>query len=68
MDDRRLNEWQRQTRQRQQEEERRRRTAAVDLRQQQERQAQDEARLAQVPPANEQHHAQLPRPSHTGVR
>ncbi|MFJ9580780.1 hypothetical protein ACIRQF_30870 [Streptomyces sp. NPDC101191] len=54
---------------RQLEEERRTRTVAADLRRrQQERQAQDEAALADAPAAEAQHYAQLPRHSHTGIR
>ncbi|MER5372665.1 hypothetical protein [Streptomyces sp. NPDC002553] len=50
-------------------EERRTRKVAADLRQrQQERQAQDEAALAAAPAAEEQHYAQMPRHSHTGIR
>ncbi|MFD8897517.1 hypothetical protein [Streptomyces ardesiacus] len=45
------------------------RKVTADLRlQQQERQAQDEARMTEVPPAAEQHYAQLPRQSYTGIR
>lgn len=62
-------EYRRQARLREQEEERRARKVAAGLRlQQQERQAQDEARLTEVPPAEEQHYAQLPRHFHTGIR
>ncbi|MCX4826427.1 hypothetical protein OG883_43085 [Streptomyces sp. NBC_01142] len=70
MEDARLEEFQRKTRLREQEEEgRRTRKVAADLRlQQQERQAHDEARLAEMPPAEEQHYAQLPRHSYTGIR
>lgn len=68
MEDERLEEIQRQARLRQQEEEHRRRKAESDLRlQQQADQAQDEARLAEAPPA-EEHYAQLPRHSYTGIR
>ncbi|MCQ1577085.1 hypothetical protein [Streptomyces parvus] len=64
-----LEEHRRQARLRDQEEERRARKVAADLRlQQQERQAQDEARLTEMPPAVEQHYAQLPRQSYTGIR
>lgn len=64
-----LEEHRRQARLRDQEEERRARKVAADLRlQQQERQAQDEARMTEVPPAAEQHYAQLPRQSYTGIR
>ncbi|MGW6203727.1 hypothetical protein ACWF9B_08785 [Streptomyces sp. NPDC055089] len=53
----------------QQEEERRKRKVVADLRlQQQERQAHDEARQAEVSSAEEQHYAQLPRHSYTGIR
>lgn len=53
---------------RQQEEDRRRRKVTTDLRlQQQERQAQDEARNSEVRAVGEQY-AELPRHSHTGVR
>ncbi|WP_440580996.1 hypothetical protein [Streptomyces sp. PT19] len=64
-----LEEHRRQARLRDQEEERRARKVAADLRlKQQERQAQHEGRLTEVRPAAEQHYAQLPRPSYTGIR
>jgi hypothetical protein len=65
MEDERLEEVLRQARLREQEEERRRRKATAE---QQVRQAQDGAELAEALPAPEQHFAQLPRPFHTGVR
>lgn len=69
MEDERLTEYRRRARLREQEEDRRRRKAAADFRlQQQEGQAQDEDRLTEAPPAEEQHYAQLPRHSHTGIR
>ncbi|MEV7282409.1 hypothetical protein [Streptomyces sp. NPDC093111] len=70
MDEARLEELRRLARLReQQDEERRSRNIAADLRlQQQERQAQDEAHQAAVPPAEEQHFAQLPGPSYNGIR
>ncbi|MCX4681587.1 hypothetical protein OG413_41025 [Streptomyces sp. NBC_01433] len=70
MEDTRLTEHQRKARLReQQEEERRTRKVVADLRlQQQERQAHDEARQAEVSSAEEQHYAQLPRHSYTGIR
>ncbi|MFI6277932.1 hypothetical protein [Streptomyces sp. NPDC050988] len=69
MQDERLEEFRRQSRLREQEEERRRRKAESELRlQQQVDQAQDEARLAEAPPAEDQHYAQLPRHSYTGIR
>jgi hypothetical protein len=70
MEDARLEEFQRKARLREQEEEgRRTRKVAADLRlQQQERQAHDEARLAEASPAEEQHYAQLPGHSYTGIR
>ncbi|MEU5193575.1 hypothetical protein AB0G86_05850 [Streptomyces scabiei] len=70
MQDERLEAFRRKTRLRKQEEERRRREeAAANLRlRQQEGQAQDEARaLVEGPPA-EEHYAQLPQHSHTGIR
>jgi hypothetical protein len=69
MEDERLEDFRRQTRLREQEEERRRRKAAAKLRlRQQEGQAQDEARALAEGPAAEEHYAQLPRHSHTGIR
>lgn len=70
MDDVRLEELWRQARLRERDEEARRtRQVAANLRRQQrERQAQDEARQAAVPSAEEQHYAQLPRRSYTGIR
>ncbi|MFF7115634.1 hypothetical protein ACFY91_25440 [Streptomyces albogriseolus] len=54
---------------RQLDEQRRTRKVAEDLRlRQQERQSQDEAAMAAAPAAEEQHYAQLPRHSHTGIR
>ncbi|MGW6145570.1 hypothetical protein [Streptomyces sp. NPDC055140] len=69
MEDERLEDHRRQARLREQEEERRRRKVAADLRlKQQGRQAQDEAHLAEASPAEEQHYAQLPRHTPTGIR
>ncbi|MFE9250724.1 hypothetical protein [Streptomyces sp. NPDC007088] len=69
MEDARLEEYRRHTRLREQEDLRRARKVAADLRlQSQERQAQDEAHQAEVPPAEDQRYAQLPRTSYTGIR
>ncbi|MET8816495.1 hypothetical protein ABZW47_31405 [Streptomyces sp. NPDC004549] len=69
MDDARLEEYRRHARLREQEDERRARKVAADLRlEAQERQAQDEAHQAEVPAAQEQSYAQLPRTSYTGIR
>ncbi|MFE1782262.1 hypothetical protein ACFW9F_06630 [Streptomyces sp. NPDC059506] len=70
MDEARLKEIRQQAKLREQhDKERRLRKIEADLRlQKQERQAQDEARQAAVPPAEEQHYAHLPRPTYTGIR
>ncbi|MFJ5952248.1 hypothetical protein [Streptomyces noursei] len=69
MDEARLEEFRRQARLREQDEERRTRKVAGDLRlRQQERQAQEEARQTEVAPVEDQHYAQLPRHSYTGIR
>jgi hypothetical protein len=69
MADEQLDEHTRQARLREQEEDRRRRKVTADLRlQRQQRQAEEEARLAEPRPAEEQHYARLPRHSNTGIR
>ncbi|MFI1700334.1 hypothetical protein ACH419_30730 [Streptomyces bobili] len=69
MADERFEEFQRQAKLRELEEERRRRQVDADHRlQEQESQAQHEARLAEAPPAEVKHYAQLPRHSYTGIR
>ncbi|MGC5263968.1 hypothetical protein ACPXCO_23415 [Streptomyces cyaneofuscatus] len=69
MEEARSEEHRRQAILREQDEARRTRKVAADLQlQRQERQAQDEARLAEAAPAEEQHYAQLPRQSYTGIR
>ncbi|MER6431682.1 hypothetical protein ABT272_28740 [Streptomyces sp900105245] len=68
MEDERLEEYRRQARLREQDDDRRRRKVLADLRlQEQEQQAQEEARLTEAPRAEERY-ALLPRHSYTGIR